>query len=85
MSKGHFKRAIMAAMDGGAPTDVTKSAMVAIEVLVEPFVIEVEEESPGRWLAHIPACEVMAHGDTRELAIASVVAMLPFVEIREAS
>lgn len=78
------KRAILAAMDGGASTAVTKAALAAVDAVTAPIVIEVERKDGGWWTANAPAFSgCMVYSDTRELAIASVVALLPCVKIRE--
>lgn len=80
------KRAILAAIDGGASTAVTKAALAAVDAVTAPIVIEIDREEDGRWIADVPAFPgCMAYGDNREDAIARVVALLPCVEIREAT
>lgn len=79
------KEAILAAIDGGASTEVTKAAMAAVDAVTRPIVIEIDREEDGRWIADVPALGCMSYGDNREDAIARVVALLPCVEIREVS
>lgn len=79
------KRAILAAMDGGASTEVTKAALAALDALTsQKLVIKVEREDDGRWIAESPALPgFLAYSYARESAVGELVANLPGVEIVE--